>query len=169
MMWSARSVLVAWLVLFVGIGVAFGAPTDPERRGCYDPEANAEEQLATALKKAKASGRFVLVQIGGDWCPWCVRLNQTICSDSKLLTALERRMEWVHVYYGRDKKNEAVMQRLGDPTHLGFPVFVLVWPTDRMRYLHIPTASFEEGKGYNKEKLFQFFDRFLLPNSEVPK
>ncbi len=38
----------------------------------YNPDADAKADIAQAVKQAKAEGKNVLLQIGGNWCPWCI-------------------------------------------------------------------------------------------------
>ncbi|MFG0260298.1 MAG: hypothetical protein ACF8LK_08090, partial [Phycisphaerales bacterium JB041] len=40
----------------------------------YDVNADASEQIAAALAKAKQENRRVLIQWGGNWCGWCIQL-----------------------------------------------------------------------------------------------
>ena len=40
----------------------------------YDEDINPMEQIDQALVKAKAEGKFVICQVGGNWCPWCLRV-----------------------------------------------------------------------------------------------
>ena len=50
----------------------------------YNPNANAENDIAAAVKKAKAEHKFVLMQAGGNWCIWCKRFSITVANDAKL-------------------------------------------------------------------------------------
>ena len=36
----------------------------------YNPAADAEKDIAAAIKKAKAENKYVLLQGGGNWCSW---------------------------------------------------------------------------------------------------
>ena len=36
----------------------------------YNEEINPIEQIDQAVAKAKAEGKFVVCQVGGNWCPW---------------------------------------------------------------------------------------------------
>ncbi len=47
-----------------------------ERSGPYNPEANVRADLKSAVMQAKAENKHVLVQFGGNWCPWCIRFHQ---------------------------------------------------------------------------------------------
>ena len=39
----------------------------------YNEEINPIEQIDQAIMKAKTEGKFVICQVGGNWCPWCLR------------------------------------------------------------------------------------------------
>jgi thiol:disulfide interchange protein len=48
----------------------------------YDPNRNAEADIAAALAKSKADKRPVLLDFGADWCPDCVVLGHTFRTDT---------------------------------------------------------------------------------------
>lgn len=50
----------------------------------YNPDADAREDIATALKQAIAANKHVLLQIGGNWCPWCVKLDGFMAEDAQV-------------------------------------------------------------------------------------
>ena len=58
------------LVLFVVSALSISAQVD-----IYNPKANAEEDIADAVEIASKSGKHVFLQIGGNWCPWCVKFH----------------------------------------------------------------------------------------------
>ena len=39
----------------------------------YDENVNAMNQIRQAVEQAKLSQKYVLCQVGGNWCPWCIR------------------------------------------------------------------------------------------------
>ena len=39
----------------------------------YKEDVNPIEQIDQAIVKAKSEGKFVICQVGGNWCPWCLR------------------------------------------------------------------------------------------------
>ena len=50
----------------------------------YKPEENAKVEIASAVKKATATGKHILVQIGGNWCIWCARFNEFVANDERV-------------------------------------------------------------------------------------
>lgn len=129
----------------------------------YDESVNPMEQIDGALAKAKSEGKFVICQVGGNWCPWCLRFADFITKDEEINKFVDDNFEYIHVNYSRkstggDKAQQVaeMMKRLGSPARFGFPVFVVLDETGNV--IHIQDSSFlEEGQGYCKEKTLRFF------------
>ena len=130
----------------------------------YNEDINPLEQIDQALTKAKADGKFVVCQVGGNWCPWCLRFADFITNDTTISKLINDNFEYIHVNYNPRKSENAekaaqaaaLMTRLDNCGRFGFPVFVVL--DDAGKVLHIQDSSFlEEGQGYNKEKVLRFF------------
>ena len=64
-----------FLIAFCGIGVAAeGAGA----RNC-DPARNTDDDIQAAQVEARRSGKRILLDVGGEWCPWCRLLNIIHC------------------------------------------------------------------------------------------
>lgn len=135
----------------------------------YDETINPMEQIDKALASAKAAQpeKYVICQVGGNWCPWCLRFADFISRDSDIMKAVNDNFVYIHVNYNPRKSQgeaqlkaaQALMQRLGNPQRFGFPVFVVLGPDGHI--IHIQDSSFlEEGQGYNKEKVLRFFNNW---------
>jgi thioredoxin-related protein len=155
-----RFALVAFFATFFTITMNAQAPL----KKVYDESLNPMEQIDQALIKAKKEGKFVVCQVGGNWCPWCLRFADFITNDSVLCGLIDENFVFIHVNYNPRKKEdapaarrtEAMMKRLGNPARFGFPVFVVL--DGEGNVIHIQDSSFlEEGQGYNKEKVVRFF------------
>ena len=70
--------------LFVIFSFSVSYSQDLSKFHLYSPEENAEKGIAESVKKAKAEGKHVLIQIGGNWCIWCARFNDFISNDTKI-------------------------------------------------------------------------------------
>ena len=128
----------------------------------YNEEINPLEQIDQAVAQAQAEGKFVICQVGGNWCPWCLRFAEFITTDSTINAVVEENFVYIHVNYHPRKSTEwsaAMMKRLNNPERFNFPVFVVL--DEQGNVLHLQDSSFlEEGKGYNKEKVLRFFQNW---------
>lgn len=149
--------LALWLV--AGCGGAGNAG--------YDPKADAVAQIDSAISEAKERGKNVVLQVGGSWCPWCVRLHKFLTDDTELRRRVTEDYVWVQIYYGKENKNEKALSRLGDLRGYGVPVLVVLSPEGKV--VHIQnTGELEEGEGYSKARVLEFLDRYAeVPMPEV--
>ena len=92
----------------------------------YDEQANAMEQINTAVAQANAEGKYVLCQVGGNWCPWCLRFSQMAESDTTIHQIIDQNFVYIHVNFSQKNKNQEAMKRLQNPGRFGFPVFVIL-------------------------------------------
>ena len=131
----------------------------------YDESIDQNEQIDRALQTAKADGKFVVCQVGGNWCPWCLRFADFIGKDADISKLIADNFVYIHVDYSprsfkddqaRKQRAEKMMKRLNNPGRFGFPVFVVL--DQKGNVLHIQDSSFlEEGQSYDKEKVLRFF------------
>jgi thioredoxin-related protein len=130
----------------------------------YNEDINPIGQIDQALVKAKAEGKFVICQVGGNWCPWCLRFADFITNDTTISRVVDENFEYIHVNYNPRKSGDevqqqqaaALMKRLDNCGRFGFPVFVVL--DEEGQVIHIQDSSFlEEGQGYNQEKVLRFF------------
>lgn len=122
----------------------------------YNPNANAKAEIAEAVKKAASEGKHVFLQIGGNWCPWCVKFHKFVDSDSELKSYVTENFEVVKVNYDPKNKNEEVLASLGYPQRFGFPVFVIL--DQQGNRIHTQNSAFlEKDSGYDRDRVFQFF------------
>lgn len=129
----------------------------PTRTKVYDEAADAKQQIAAALAKAKRENQRVLIQWGGNWCPWCLRLHATMTSDQKLARELLYEYQVIHVDAGSggDKNVELATSYGADLKSFGYP-FLTILDGDGKPVANQETSSLElkgpdgesiEGKG----------------------
>ena len=130
----------------------------------YNEEINPIEQIDQAVAKAKAEGKFVVCQVGGNWCPWCLKFADFIANDTAISKVIDENFEYIHVNYNPRKsqgpeqveQGKALMKQLDNAGRFEFPVFVIL--DEEGKIIHIQDSSFlEEGEGYNQEKVLRFF------------
>lgn len=132
--------------------VAFGAQAQEK---VYDESIDAMQQIDDAVAQAKESGRYVLCQVGGNWCPWCLRFAQFATSDSVIAPLIKENYVYIHVNYSKGNKNLEAMRFLGNPGRFGYPAFVVL--NSEGQPIHIQESeSLEEGKGYSRQRVEKF-------------
>ena len=130
----------------------------------YNEDINPLKQIDQAIAKAKKEGKFVICQVGGNWCPWCLRFADFITNDTTISKMIDENFVYEHINYNPRKSEGAgkiaqvkkMLERLNNPGRFGFPVFVVLDGNGKV--MHIQDSSFlEDGKGYNQEKVLRFF------------
>lgn len=128
-----------------------------QQKQVYDEKADAAADIAAAVTKAKAENKHVFLQIGGNWCGWCIKFNRFAMENDTIKTAFDKNYVVVHVNYSSENKNEKLMSDLGYPQRFGFPVFVIL-DSDGKRIHTQNTVYLEEGKGYNSKEVIGFLE-----------
>ncbi len=129
-----------------------------EEINIYDPDANAREDIANAVRQADAGNKHVLLQIGGNWCPWCVRLHHLESSDPQIDSLLKADYirVMVNVPKEKDKRDYELLKTLGNPQRFGFPV--LVFLNRKGERIHTQDSWYlEQDKAYDREKVIHLF------------
>lgn len=126
----------------------------------FDPTRDAAADVATATSIAKAQRKRVLVDVGGEWCPWCHILDRFVAGNADVKKLVEDNYVWVKVNFSPQNRNEALLSRW--PKVKGYPhLFVL---DGEGALLHSQdTDALEAGDSYDKEKVLAFLRKFRRP------
>jgi thiol:disulfide interchange protein len=148
---------LALLFMMVQFGLAFGQ----QKVSIYNPDADARKDIKTAIAQAVADHKHVLIQVGGNWCPWCVKINHLFHSDQKIDSLLQADYIIVHVNYSKENKNLPVLRELDFPQRFGFPVLVVLDQTGKR--IHTQDTGFlEAGDGYDSDKVITFLKNWSV-------
>ncbi|MCD8742446.1 thioredoxin family protein [Mucilaginibacter roseus] len=121
----------------------------------YNPNADAKQQISLAVKQAAKEHKNVLLQIGGNWCIWCLRFNDLVTKYADLNKYLNENYVTVHLNYSKENMNEEALASLGYPQRFGFPVFLIL--DGKGIRLHTQNSGYlEEGNGHSKAKVMEF-------------
>ena len=121
----------------------------------YNPDANAKADIANAVEKAKLEHKNVLIQVGGNWCPWCVKFFKLVHTDAKLDSIIKADYIYVMVNWSKENKNVDVMKQLENPQRFGYPVLVVL--NSGGKRIHTQdTGLLEMEKGYDPKKVNEF-------------
>ncbi|MGZ3753412.1 MAG: thioredoxin family protein [Mucilaginibacter sp.] len=121
----------------------------------YNPRANARADIKKAVALAAREHKHVFVQVGGNWCIWCMRFHDLLYGDTTLKRIITDYYVMVHVNYSDENKNMEVMKDLGHPGRFGYPVFVIL--DGEGNRIHTQNSAYlEEGQGHSKKKVQEF-------------
>ncbi len=119
----------------------------------FDPARDPARDLEAALRIARASGRNVIVDVGGEWCSWCHTMDRLFASDADLDGLRDRNFIWLKINYSPENKNEAFLRRW--PRIDGYPHLFVLDPTGRLLHSQ-DTRTFESGKAYDPAAVHAF-------------
>jgi thioredoxin-related protein len=94
----------------------------------YNPDADVRADIKAAIQKAKIENKHVLVQFGGNWCPWCLRFHAMVTGVPQLDSLMKADYVYVlaNVPKEKDKRDWALFKEYDYPNRFGFPVFVIL-------------------------------------------
>lgn len=141
------------------LAAAAGGQELPAR---FEPGRDAAKDVATAAALAKAQGKRVIVDVGGEWCSWCHVLDGFLDTDADVRGLRDAGYVWVKVNWSKENKNEALLARW--PRIEGYPhLFVL---DGDGKLLHSQdTGVLEAGRGYDKAKFAAFLRAWAPPRA----
>jgi thioredoxin-related protein len=123
----------------------------------FDPERNAAQDIENAIDYAQDTNKRIILDVGGEWCIWCHRLDDFIESHPEVNNYLHENFVVVKVNYSEENKNEEVLSRY--PEIPGYPHFFVL--ESNGDFLHSQgTAELEEDSSYSKKKLLTFLRRW---------
>ena len=125
----------------------------------YNPEADVSAAISQGLIRAKAENKNIFLQIGGNWCPWCLKFHKLWSEDPEIKAAMEKNYIPILVNYSKENHNFEALKKLEYPQRFGFPVFVILDANGKR--LHTQNSAYlEEGDGYSKKKVIDFLSQW---------
>jgi thioredoxin-related protein len=150
------------------MGVLLSFSQDLKKFSLYKPGENAEEKITEAVKKAKAAGKHVFIEVGGNWCIWCARFNDFVTTDKTIDSLVKADYIVYHMNHSEENKNEELLAKYGYPQRFGFPVFLIVDGSGKL--IHTQNSAYlEDGrKSYDRNAVIGFFKDWR-PSALDPK
>ena len=129
-----------------------------QEKKLYNPGANAAADIETAIKKAAAENKFVLIQAGGNWCGWCIEFARFSKMDFKIDSIINNSFVWYHLNWSKENRNETQFAKYGYPQRFGFPVFIIL--NGKGERIHTQSSEYlEDGKkSYDQKKVSNFLE-----------
>lgn len=126
-----------------------------EKVQIYDPSLDGMKQINEAVAVAAREGRHVFIQLGGNWCPWCILFHNFCENEPEVKEIIETNYVVVKLNYSPENKNIEATKMLENPGRFGYPVFIIL--DAKGKRIHTQNSAYlEEGKGYSKKEVINF-------------
>lgn len=128
----------------------------------YHEMEDADAKIKELLVLAKSENKNIILQVGGNWCIWCLRLNNFIQNSEDLKNTVDKNYVYYHLNWSPKNKNEKFFSHYGNPGEKqGYPIFMILDSNGKL--IHVQeTGILEEGKGYSLEKVKMFLDSWKV-------
>ncbi|MEY4702231.1 MAG: hypothetical protein RIR96_128 [Bacteroidota bacterium] len=132
------------------------------QKAIYNPSEDAKKSLDSCLSIAKKQNKHILIQIGGNWCKWCIEFHRFANADKKIDSVLKTDFVYYLLNYSKENKNAELLSTLDFPQRFGFPVFVVL--DGKGKRLHTQNSAYlEDGdKSYDAKKVLEFLEHWNI-------
>ena len=154
-----RGFPLATALLAVGCATAALAADKP-----FDPTRDSAKDLKAAMKQAEKEHKNIILDVGGNWCPWCIVLDRTLAGDAELHALIEKDYIVLHVNFSQENENKAFLASY--PRAKGYPAWYVLSPEGKLLIAEDTSLLEQTHKldaGYNRDTLKTFL------NENAPK
>jgi thioredoxin-related protein len=131
----------------------------------YDDQRDPFKDAAAAIALAKETNRQVLIEIGGNWCSWCHKMDSFLAKNPDVYDALHSQYVLLKISVSDSNENDAFMKSL--PPVLGYPHMYVSTAQGKM-ILSKDTAELLDGNDYSKSQWLNFLSDWSV-NSTLAK
>jgi thioredoxin-related protein len=113
------------IILFLFVtGVSFSQ----DRTQPYNENQNLRADLEKAIAQAQKENKHIMVQLGGNWCPWCIRFHALVKGTPKINSLMKDNYVYLLLNVPREKgkRDNSIFKEFEYPNRFGFPVFVIL-------------------------------------------
>jgi thioredoxin-related protein len=123
--------------------------------GPYDPSRDSFKDFELAQKQAEEENKLILIQIGGNWCSWCIKMERFFDKSPTVKALRDETFVVMKVNVSPENYNEEFLSEM--PEFEGYPFLVI---TDKSgNVLNSRTSgNLEEGLGYSVSKFTEYFE-----------
>ena len=151
------SLTIVALLAFAALGQESNPQSSRVMPPKYDPARDANKDIRDAVGEAKRTSKRVLLDVGGEWCVWCHRMDSFIEQNADLAKILEQHYVVVKINVDPKNRNQAVLSHY--PNVPGYPhLFVLDMNGKLLRSQD--TSELEAGKSYDLERFKSFLAKW---------
>ncbi|MDT0604103.1 thioredoxin family protein [Thalassotalea castellviae] len=128
----------------------------------YDDQRDPFSDAKAAIELAKKTNRNVLIEIGGNWCTWCHKMDAFLEKNPDIYQKLHSEYVLLKINVSDSNENEAFMKSL--PPTLGYPHMYVSTATGKMM-LSKDTAELLTQGNYSREAWLSFLEKWNVGNN----
>ncbi|MFA5804012.1 MAG: thioredoxin family protein [Melioribacteraceae bacterium] len=119
----------------------------------FDPARDPFKDLKEVVVDAQKTNKRILLDVGGEWCIWCHRLDGFLDAHPELKNFMHDNFVVLKVNWSLENKNEKFLVQY--PKVAGYPhIFIL--EKEGTLLFSKNTGELEEEKSYDAEKIMNF-------------
>ncbi len=130
----------------------------------YDDQRDPFKDAAAALALAKETNRQVLIEIGGNWCTWCHKMDAFLAKNPDVYEALHNQYVLLKISVSDSNENSDFMKSL--PPVLGYPHMYVSTAQGKM-ILSKDTAELLAGNNYSKSQWLSFLSDWSVSTTSA--
>ena len=140
-----------------GVPGGTGSKSNTEPPPPFDPTRDPKRDLNDAIATAGRSGKRILIDVGGEWCIWCHRLDAFFISHDDLMELRNKNFVVFKVNVSPENKNESFLSSY--PKIPGYPHIFILAPDGKLLYSE-DTSKLESGDSYSHERVKDFLKKW---------
>lgn len=119
----------------------------------FDPKSDPTADLDKAIGVASKTGRNILLDVGGEWCIWCRRLDKFFHDNPDVSGFLHENYVTIKVNYSKENENKEFLSKY--PTIPGYPHIFILDGTGKLLHSQ-DTGKLETGDHHDHDKVLAF-------------
>ncbi len=129
----------------------------PEYSQIYSDQRDPYADASAAIKLASETNRQVLIEIGGNWCTWCKKMDAFLLANPLVYQTLHENFVLLKVSVSDSNENADFMKDL--PPVLGYPHMYVSTAKGKM-LLSKDTAQLQENGQYSAQHWLAFLQQW---------
>jgi thioredoxin-related protein len=158
-----RQVVGLFMLVLLVSGISHAQETkempkkDTTEREKFDPAKDPAKDVQSAVILATKTGKRILLDVGGEWCSWCHKLDKFFQDNKDVSEFMRKNFVVVKVNYSKENKNDKFLSNY--PKIPGYPhLFVL---ESDGKFLHSQgSGDLESGDHHDHDKVFAFLKKW---------
>jgi len=130
----------------------------------YDDQRDPFKDAVAAIQLAKQTNRNVIIEIGGNWCTWCHKMDNFLEKNPEIYQQLHSKYVLLKINVSDTNENEEFMKSL--PPVLGYPHMYVSTSSGKM-LLSKDTAELLEDSQYSKEHWLTFLNKWQVKETNT--